>query len=162
MNRLIIIAAVGKNMELGYKNDLIWHIKEDMKFFKENTINHHVLMGKNTFISLPNMLPNRKHIVLTTFNKSNFPDEVIVVNSIDEFNELKKEINDDIYIIGGAKVYGEFINVADEIILTEIEDEFKEADVFFPKFKYEDYDKRIISENKNNNPMYKHVSYKKK
>ena len=66
MGRLILIAAVGKNGELGKNNDLIWHIKEDMKFFKEKTINHHVLMGKNTFLSLPSMLKNRTHIVLTT------------------------------------------------------------------------------------------------
>ena len=56
MGRLILIAAVGKNGELGKNNDLIWHIKEDMKFFKEKTINHHVLMGKNTFLSLPSIL----------------------------------------------------------------------------------------------------------
>ena len=66
MGRLILIAALGKNGELGKNNDLIWHIKEDMKFFKEKTINHHVLMGKNTFLSLPSMLKNRTHIVLTT------------------------------------------------------------------------------------------------
>ena len=61
MKKLIVIAAIGKNNELGKDNDLIWHIKGDMNFFKENTINHHVVMGKNTFLSLPGMLKDRIH-----------------------------------------------------------------------------------------------------
>lgn len=162
MNKLIIIAAVGKNLELGYKNNLIWRIKDDMKFFKKQTINHHVLMGSNTFLSLPNLLPNRTHIVLTSKPKFLYPKEVIVVNSINEFNKLKESIVDDVYVIGGGNVYSEFINDADEIILTEIDAECKEADVYFPKFKYEDYDKLIIGESKDNVPSYKHVKYTKK
>ena len=162
MNKLILIAAIGKNNELGKNNDLIWHIKEDMKFFKEHTMNHHILMGFNTFLSLPKLLPGRKHIILTTKNKYGFSDEVIVVNSIEEFNNLKKSIEDDIYVIGGAKVYSEMIPYADLIYLTEIEDECIDADVYFPKFKDEDYEKEVILENKENNPPFKHVLYKKR
>ncbi len=162
MNKLIIIAAVGKNLELGYNNNLIWHIKEDLQFFKNQTINHHILMGSKTYLSLPKLLPNRKHIILTSKPKNTYPEDVIVINSIDEFNIVRDSINDDIYVIGGAYVYKEFINDADEIILTEIDDEFSKADAYFPKIMYEDYDRVIISENKNNIPNYKHVKYIKK
>ena len=62
---ITLIAAVGKNRELGYKNDLIWKIPEDLEFFRENTINKYIVMGINTFNSLPRLLPNREHIVLT-------------------------------------------------------------------------------------------------
>ena len=63
--KIKMIAAVGKNLELGYKNDLIWHFKEDMKFFKEKTLNHVVVMGDNTYLSLPKTLRNRTNIVLS-------------------------------------------------------------------------------------------------
>lgn len=161
MNKLIMIAAVGKNGELGKNNDLIWHIKEDMKFFKEHTINHYILMGKNTFLSLPNLLKNRTHIVLTRSDYK-FPEEVIVLKSIDEFENLRKKIDDDIYIIGGAKVYSEFIDEADMIYLTEIDSKCEDADSFFPKIKYEDYDREVLKEDSENGISFKHVLYKKK
>ena len=69
MKNITMIAAVGKNLELGKDNDLIWHFKEDMKFFKENTINKPIVMGMKTLESLPHLLPKRTHIVLTRQNK---------------------------------------------------------------------------------------------
>ena len=69
-----IIAAIGKNRELGKNNNLIWHLPNDLKFFKEVTSNHTIIMGRKTFDSLPRMLPNRKHIVLTS--SENLPSEV--------------------------------------------------------------------------------------
>lgn len=160
MRKLIVIAAIGKNNELGKNNDLIWHIKGDMKFFKENTINHHVLMGKNTFLSLPQMLNNRVHLVLNDDNYK-FPEGVITLRSIEEFYEKSKTIDDDIYVIGGASVYKQFIDKADELILTEIDDECLDADVYFPIINYDNYKKRIIEEHNETNPSYKHVIYKK-
>ena len=69
-----IIAAVGKNLELGKNNDLIWSIPEDLKFFRNVTNGHTIVMGRNTFDSLTKMLPNRKHIVLSS--RDDFPSEV--------------------------------------------------------------------------------------
>ena len=161
MKKLIVIAAAGKNNELGKNNDLIWHIKGDMKFFKERTTGHHVVMGRNTFLSLPKMLPNRTHLVLDDTN-SKFPDKVVVLKSIDEFFEKAKVIDDDIYVIGGAFVYSQFAPLADEIILTEIDDECKDADVFFPNINHDLYDKEIIEEHNDETPSYKFVNYKKK
>ena len=75
MKDLIIIAAIGKNNELGLNNNLIWHLPGDLKFFKENTINKSIVMGLNTFKSLPNLLKNRNHIVITHQNIDNLSTE---------------------------------------------------------------------------------------
>lgn len=160
MKKLIIIAAVGRNNELGYNKDLIWKFKEDMKFFKNTTINHTVVMGDNTYFSLPSLLEKRKHIVLS-FNRSDFPDNVIVLRSIDEFFDLAKTIDDDIYVIGGASIYKAFINYVDEIILTEINSSAL-ADVFFPEFNKDNYDIKLLGENIENDIYFKHVLYKKR
>ena len=84
MKNITMIAAVGKNLELGKDNDLIWHFKEDMKFFKENTINKPIVMGMKTLESLPHLLPKRTHIVLTRQNKK-LDNGIIIVHSVDEF-----------------------------------------------------------------------------
>ncbi len=160
MKNLILIAAIGKNNELGKNNDLIWKIKGDMKFFKEHTTNHHILMGKNTFISLPHMLPNRTHIVLTTSNYK-FPEGVIVCKSLDDFYELSKGIDDDVYVIGGASIYKEMIDDCNEMYLTEIDDECKDADVYFPKFTDKDWDRKVLETNQDESVTYSHVYYKK-
>ena len=81
--KLSIIAAIGKNNELGLNNNLIWHLPGDMKFFKEITTYHTIIMGRKTFESLPKLLPNRKHIVLS---KSNIDiPEIEVYHSIQDF-----------------------------------------------------------------------------
>lgn len=119
-------------------------------------------MGKNTFVSLPKMLPGRKHVVLSKTPKSFFPEEVIVINSLDEFNKIKNEISDDIYVIGGARVYNEMINSADIMYLTEIDDECLDVDAYFPKFKDEDWQKTVLEKHLKNKPPYKHILYKRK
>lgn len=162
MKKLIIIASVGKNNELGKNGDLIWKIPGDMKFFKEKTIGHTILMGENTFFSLPNLLPKRKHIVLSYSKKDIFPKEVTLINSLEEFNTLSKEIDDDIYVIGGASIYKQFIDKVDELYLTEIDDECKNADVYFPEFNKNYYDIKILEKHNSSNPKYKHVLYVKK
>ncbi len=163
MNKLIIIAAVGKNGELGLNNNLIWRIKGDMKFFKEHTMGHHVFMGKNTFNSLPKILPGRTHVVLSkSLEQKNLPKEVILVRSLDEFYNCMKNVDDDVYVIGGAKVYSEMINNADMMYLTEIDSESLDADAYFPNFKDEDWQKQILEEHLESTPAYKHVLYKKR
>ena len=129
---ITLIAAVGKNRELGYNNDLIWKIPEDLEFFRENTINKYIVMGINTFNSLPELLPNRKHIVLTRKNIE-VDSNVIVVHSIDELLEYINNIDEEVMVIGGSLVYREMIKYADKMLLTEIDDS-RLADVYFPLF----------------------------
>lgn len=161
MNNLILIAAIGKNNELGKENKLIWYIPDDLKFFKEKTINHNIVMGYNTFISLPKLLEKRKHIVLTT-KTIPFPNGVEVFHNKKSVLEYIKNLNDEVYIIGGASIYKEFINESDRMILTEIDDSFDEADVYFPKFNKNDWVEEEINRKEYNNIKYRHVLYKRK
>ena len=158
--KITLIAAIGKNRELGYKNDLIWKIPEDLNFFRDNTINKYIVMGINTFNSLPRLLPNRKHIVLTRRNIELDPS-VIVVHSIDELLEYINNIDEEIMIIGGSLIYNQMIEYADKMLLTEIDDS-RLADVYFPLFKIEDWDRLILSSYEYNNIKYNHVSYTRK
>lgn len=126
-----MIAAVGKNRELGKNNDLIWHFKEDMKFFRETTTGNTVIMGRKTFESLPHALPNRQNIVITT-NADYVADGAEVAGSVQE--ALKMAKNDNVFIIGGGRIYDEFLKYADKLYLTEIDGECDRADTFFPEF----------------------------
>ena len=154
-----IIAAIGKNNELGINNELIWHLKEDLKFFKEETMGHKIVMGYNTFLSLPNLLPGRTHIVLTHHEIDN--KEVMVFSDFEELLSYLKTLDEEVYVIGGASIYKLFLNVADELVLTEIDSEAL-ADAYFPTFNKEEYDKEVIDEHTENDISYKHVRYRRK
>ena len=144
MTNIILIAAIGKNRELGKNNDLIWHLKEDLNFFKETTMNHIIVMGYNTFKSLPKLLPGRKHIILT--HQDINIDGVQVFHNMEELLTYLNSLDEDIYIIGGASIYEQFIPYANELLLTEIEEECFDADVYFPIWKEEDYTKEKIKD----------------
>lgn len=154
-----IIAAIGKNNELGINNELIWHLKEDLKFFKKETMNHKIVMGYNTFLSLPRLLLGRTHIVLTHHEIDN--KEVIVFSDFEELLNYLKTLDEEVYVIGGASIYKLFLNVADELVLTEIDSEAL-ADAYFPTFNKEEYDKELIDEHTENDISYKHVRYRRK
>lgn len=131
-----IIAAADNNWGIGKDNNLLAHIPEDMKFFKEKTINKVVIMGKNTFLSLPGEkpLPERKNIVLTS--DENFKrDGITVCNSIEKaIEEAKKDFNDDdIFFIGGESVYSAAVSFCDTAFITKIDNEY-EADRFLVDF----------------------------
>ena len=153
-----IIAAIGKNNELGLNNDLIWHLPNDLKFFKETTLNQTIVMGYNTFVSLGRVLPNRKHIVLS-FEKVRLPDEVIQFNNLEDLNNYIKD--KDVFIIGGASMYKQFIDKADRLYLTEIDDNHK-ADVYFPNFDKSLFDKKILGTNSDNGINYTFTLYERK
>jgi len=155
-----IIAAIGKNNELGKNNDLIWKLKEDMKFFKETTMGHPVVMGRRTFESLPSILPGRENIVISTNNINN--KKIKLYKSIKEFLASYKDSNKDVFIIGGASVYKSFIDIANKLYLTEIDAIEKDADVYFPMFNKAEFNKEIIKELEENSIKYKHVLYKRK
>ena len=161
--KLSIIAAIGQNNELGKNNDLIWHLKGDMKIFKEKTIGHKIIMGRKTFESLPKMLSARKHLVLTRSNLS-FPKEVEVYHSLDEFLKKYQNSDEEIFDIGGASLYEALLAYADKIYLTEIAAEDKEADVYFPKFNKKDFDRTVLSDlyDDESKIAYKHVLYKRR
>lgn len=134
---------------IGCKNKLIYHIKEDMEFFTKKTINHKIVMGYNTWLSLPKKpLPKRDNYILYEGNDIKETDNIHVLRSIDEIVELAKD--GDIYIIGGAMLYNTMLelDLVDEVYLTLVSFKY-DADVFvnlqniFTKFKNSDIIKRI-------------------
>ena len=157
---ITLIAAVGKNLELGKDNTLIWSIPEDLKFFRENTMGKTIVMGMNTLKSLPKLLPNRKHVVLTRKNVQLDPS-IVVVHSIDELLSYIDSIDEEVMIIGGAQIYSQMIGYASKMLLTEIDDSC-DADVYFPSFSLDDWNKDVISEHKYGDIDYSHVSYMRK
>jgi len=128
-----LIACIGKNRELGFKNDLIWKIPEDLAYFREVTKGHVVIMGQKTFESIGRPLPNRTNIVLS--DDPNFsPQGITTVRSMNEaINQAEKIEDDEIFFIGGAYVYSQAIKFADKLYLTLVEDS-AQADVFFPEY----------------------------
>ena len=116
------IVAVDKKWGIGKKNDLLFHLPEDMKYFKEKTLNKVVVMGSNTLKSFPNGNPlkNRTNIVL--FPGGEKREDCIVVDSLDELKaELKKYPADDVYIIGGAMFYKTMLPYCTEVLATKVD-----------------------------------------
>ncbi|MNP48306.1 Dihydrofolate reductase [compost metagenome] len=120
-------------------------------------------MGRNTFISLPKILPNRKHIVLsdTEIDSAKDKEAVSIVTNIDDVDSICNNI-DEVYIIGGASIYSQFINKSSKMYLTEIDDTSLDADVFFPKFNKAEWDRKVLLEVYENGVNYSHVEYTRK
>lgn len=130
--KLTSIAAVGENNELGKDNKLLWHLPDDFKRFKLLTSGHNVIMGRKTFDSLPGILPNRRHVIITR-NKDYRNDKVDVVHSLEEAIEVVKNNGDNTpYVIGGGEIYKQFMDKCDVLEITRVHGEF-ESDTFFPE-----------------------------
>lgn len=155
-----LIAAIGKNYELGKDNKLIWTLKGDMDFFKRITIGHPIVMGRKTYESLPNVLPDRQNIVISSRDINN--KRIEVYRSIMDFLFEYNKHEEDVFVIGGATIYEQFINIADSIYLTEIDAEEKGADTFFPKFNQDYWNREIIMKQEENGINFTNVLYKKK
>ena len=162
MNNISMIAAVGKNLELGKDDNLIWPIKEDLQFFKEQTMGKPVVMGRKTLESLPKLLPGRLHIVLTKKDMESDSEQILVVHSKEELLDYIDNYGDEVMIIGGASIYAQMLEYSDKLILTEIDAEDKDADVYFPSFNHDEWNKEELCEHLDNNPPYKHLVYKRK
>ncbi len=128
-----IIAAIGKNNELGKDNDLIWHIKEDLANFKRITMGKKIVMGANTYKSLPKKLEGREYIILSHSLK-NIENGTVFSNFEDLLNYLQS-LDEEVMIIGGASIYKTFLPYADKLYLTEI-DASEDAQVYFPEVDY--------------------------
>lgn len=141
-----MIAAMGTNREIGRGNKLLWKLPGDMKFFKEMTTGKIVVMGRKTWESIGRKpLPNRVNIVITRQETSywmeSFGNPMFMnLEQLQRFLELNSKLykcEDDVFIIGGAEIYKEFVNAVKEVYITEVEKEFPEADAFFPEIGWE-------------------------
>ena len=129
--KISIIVAVARNNAIGKDNKLLWHLSEDLKRFKALTTGHYIIMGKNTYFSLPRRpLPNRTHIVITDIPGEQI-DNCIMAYSIDDaISKMNPE--EENFIIGGASIYRQFLPLADRLYITRVHGDF-EADTFFPE-----------------------------
>ncbi|KKQ45408.1 MAG: Dihydrofolate reductase [Candidatus Moranbacteria bacterium GW2011_GWC2_37_8] len=151
--KISIICAIAENRAIGKNNQLLWHIPEDFKHFKNITSGHVILMGKKTFESIGKPLPNRANIVIT--RDTNFSAEgIIVANSVEEAINKAKEIEkEEVFIIGGGQIYQQAMNMADKLYLTVVEGIF-DADTFFPD--YSEF-KNVVSERKSSDENFKYI-----
>ena len=138
MKNLSLIAAIGKNRELGLDNHLLWHIPEDLAFYKEMTWGKNVVVGRNTLFSMPSKaFENRVAYVLSPDDlDANF--DVNSFNNIDSLLSFIEDSEDEFMVIGGASIYKQFLPYVDTMYLTEI-DEYFNADTFFPEFDISDW-----------------------
>ncbi|CAL2090125.1 dihydrofolate reductase [Tenacibaculum sp. 190524A02b] len=161
---ITVIAAIGKNNELGKGNDLIWHLPADLKRFKKTTSGHHILMGRNTFESIGKPLPNRTTIIITR-DKSYTKENCLIAHSVEEALELAKG-DDEIFIIGGAQIYAEVLksDYVDKLDITHVHQDF-EADVYFPEIDtalWKEVKREDFKADEKNKYAYSFVSYSRK
>lgn len=125
------IVAKGQNGEIGKDNDLIWKLPNDMKFFKQTTMGHHIIMGRKNYESINMALPGRTSVIITR-NTSFKAKNCHVVHSLEEAIDLAKSNGDDeAFIIGGGEIYKQSLDITDKIYLTEVHEKF-DADAFYP------------------------------
>ena len=136
-----IIVAIAQNGTIGDKNSLLWHIKEDMRFFRTTTSGHAVIMGRKTFESLGSKpLPKRKNIVITRAERDF--EGAFTAHSLQEAIAMA-EGDEEIFIIGGAQIYAEALSVADRMYITRVERDY-EGDTSFPEIDYSKW--QLVSE----------------
>ncbi len=135
---ICIIAAVAQNGAIGYRNDLLYHLPNDLRRFKSLTTGHTVIMGRRTFDSLPKgALPNRRNIVLSR-NVKELPGAEVYSSLTKALDACLPE--EEVFIIGGSSVYAEAFPLADRLCLTEVLDTPAEADAFFPMYDSDEWE----------------------
>ncbi|MFD1396685.1 dihydrofolate reductase [Kroppenstedtia eburnea] len=133
-----LIVAYAKHRVIGRKGQMPWHLPNDLKHFKETTTGHTIVMGRKTYESIGKPLPRRRNVVLTANRHFQAPKGVEVIHSPREVAQLG-----DVFIIGGAQLYEQFLPLADRLYITEIDLE-TEGDTFFPEWDPQEF--RIISQ----------------
>jgi dihydrofolate reductase len=159
---ITIIAAIGKNNELGKDNDLIWHLPADLKRFKQVTSGHTIIMGRNTFESIGKPLPNRRSVIITR-NKNYQQEGCEVVHSLEEAIRLVED--EQAFIIGGAQIYKESLEkgLADQLDITKVHSSF-DADVYFPNIDetiWKEFSKQDFDADEKNKFDFSFLQYKK-
>jgi len=161
---LTIIVAAGEDNAIGKDNDLIWHLSDDLKRFKQLTSGHHIIMGRKTFESFPKPLPNRTHVVITRQNKFKVPDGIVVVNSLEDALDASRN-DPQPFIIGGGEIYKQALPLANKIELTRVHASFYGADTFFPELNLNEWKEQsnlYHEKNENHEFAFSFITYTKK
>lgn len=156
---IAIIAAVGKNRELGKDGGLVFHIREDMRYFKEVTMGHKVVMGRKTWESLPRKLPGRENIVVSSHDITGAD---LTIRDLEKFLRDNADSDEEIFVIGGGSIYEAALPYAEVLYLTEVDAGVADADTYFPEFDKSGYTKEIIKEGKDDDLTFTFVKYTKK
>ncbi len=163
MRHISIIVAVAENYAIGLKNDLLFHLPDDLKRFKKLTTGHTIIMGKRTYESLPlHPLPNRRSLVITDIPGEHIPG-CEMAYSIDDAIAKADPVNEN-FIIGGGSIYRQFLPFSDKLYITWVHKSF-EADTFFPEINMQEWDlieKTDIPQNETTAFDYSYCIYKRK
>jgi dihydrofolate reductase len=167
---IILIAAIGKNRELGKNNDLLWRLKSDMNFFKSTTSGHWVIMGRKSWESLPprfRPLPNRTNCVVSRNADLSADGAHVFSNLQSAIDKARNSQAEKIFIIGGAQIYHQSLteNLVDEMLLTHVDASFDDADVFFPEIEKSYWETEEIGhfeKDENNEYSGTFIQYRKK
>lgn len=128
--KLIIIAALNKNRVIGNNGKLLWHLSEDLKRFKRLTLGHTVLMGRKTYESMGKPLVDRRNVVLTSKSLTGVETYPGIGIALDALKEEEK-----VFIIGGGEIYEQFLERADELHLTIVDNDL-DGDTYFPEYEH--------------------------
>jgi dihydrofolate reductase len=147
--RIVLIAAVGRNNELGRNNDLMWRLKSDMAFFKRTTLHHRVIMGRKSWESLPikfRPLPKRINVVISRDEHFQLEGALTFQTFEAAISDAKSTTDSTAFIIGGGQIYTHCLqaNLVDEMYLTHVDAAFSDADVFFPAISANEWKQEII------------------
>lgn len=130
-----LVAAASTNRVIGVQNDLPWHLPADMRFFKQTTLNHHIMMGRTTWEIFPKPLPGRISIVLST-QKQALPDGVFGFTNLEEgIGFAQQQGETELMVIGGGKLYEAVLPLANRLYLTHVYTRIKNGSAFFPPVK---------------------------
>jgi len=160
-----IIVAIAENNAIGKNNELLWHISEDLKRFKKITIGHKVIMGRNTYLSLPEKnrpLKDRTNIVISDIPGESF-EGCIMAGSIEEVLEICPE-EEECFVIGGGMIYKQFLRHAERLYITRVFESY-EADVFFPEINYDEWneiERETQPYDEKNGFSYAFITYRRK
>lgn len=133
-----LIAALDINYGIGANNQLLWHLPDDFKWFKQHTIGKPVIMGRNTMLSLGKPLPKRLNIVISSSGKD-IIEGFVHVKSIEEAMDSLPPETQEVMVIGGGMIYSQMIQKADKLYITFVKHAFDQIDTYFPKWKAQDW-----------------------
>ncbi len=129
---IIGIVAVDQNLAIGKGGKLPWHYSADMKFFKETTVRNAVVMGRRTWLTLKEPLPHRMNLVLSRQPNNSATDSVVFLPDVQAVLTVARWLTVDLFVIGGAKIYGAFLRDIERWIVTEVPLRVEGADTFMP------------------------------
>lgn len=136
--KVSMIAALDANNAIGSGNQLVWHLPDDFKWFKEHTLGKPMVMGRNTMVSLGKALPKRLNIVVSS-SSNDIIDGFTHATTVDQAFALLGNDCEEVMIIGGGKMYSSMLDKADRLYITRIRHEFENMDTFFPEWKAEEW-----------------------